>query len=80
VTVAHLQALMASGELAASSYTTRQGVPAYFPASAFEDLMKLEGDAGARGLLQSARCVELPCGELDIDTIEDLERAREFFR
>lgn len=79
VTAAHLHALMASGELTASSYTNRQGVPAYFPASAFEDLLKLEGDAGARSLLQSARCVDLPCGELDVDTIEDLARARERF-
>jgi molybdenum cofactor cytidylyltransferase len=79
VTAAHLQALMASGELTASSYANRQGVPAYFPASAFGDLIKLEGDAGARSLLQSAQRIELPCGELDVDTIEDLERARELF-
>jgi molybdenum cofactor cytidylyltransferase len=35
----------------------------------------LRGDAGARGLLQAARAVELPGGELDVDTVEDLEEA-----
>lgn len=79
VTAAHLQVLTASGEVTASSYSGRRGVPAYFPASAFESLMELRGDVGARGLLQSARSVELPGGELDVDTMEDLERARELF-
>jgi molybdenum cofactor cytidylyltransferase len=54
-------------------------VPAYFPASAFKDLMKLRGDTGAKDLLRSARCVALVGGELDVDTIEDLERARALF-
>jgi molybdenum cofactor cytidylyltransferase len=76
VTISHLHALTASGETTASSYVGRKGVPAYFPAATFQDLMELQGDAGARGMLQSARCVELPDGELDVDTKEDLERAR----
>jgi molybdenum cofactor cytidylyltransferase len=79
VTAAHLRLLMASGGLTASSYMERRGVPAYFPASTFEDLMGLQGDVGARGLLQSARWVELPGGEVDVDTIEDVDRARELF-
>jgi molybdenum cofactor cytidylyltransferase len=79
VTAAHLRLLMASGGLTASSYMERRGVPAYFPASAFKDLMELQGDAGARSLLQSAWCVELPGGEVDVDTIEDLEKARDLF-
>jgi molybdenum cofactor cytidylyltransferase len=34
---------------------------------------------GARELLQFAHGVELPGGELDVDTIEDLARARSIF-
>lgn len=79
VTVAHLQLLSASGEVTASLYLGQRGVPAYFPSSAFVNLMNLQGDIGARSLLQSARSVELPRGELDIDTIEDLERTHKLF-
>jgi len=72
VTSAHLRLLMASGGLTASAYARRRGVPAYFPAAMFDELLKLHGDAGARELLRRARSVELPGGELDIDTPEDL--------
>ena len=80
VTASHLRSLSASGEVTGSEYAGRRGVPAYFPASSFKDLMKLRGDAGAKDLLRSAHCVALVGGELDVDTIEDLERARELFR
>lgn len=79
VTTAHLRALMGSGEVTASSYAGRRGVPAYFPVDTFTSLMELHGDVGARDLLRSARCVELAGGELDIDTVEDMVRARGFF-
>jgi molybdenum cofactor cytidylyltransferase len=79
VTAAHLRALMASGEVMASSYAGRRGVPAYFPVSAFQSLLKLRGDAGAKDLLRSARFMELVGGELDVDTTIDLARARELF-
>jgi CTP:molybdopterin cytidylyltransferase MocA len=76
VTAGHLRELAQGGEeVVASRYAGRNGVPAYFPARAFSELLELRGDAGARGLLQDARAVELPGGELDIDTVEDLERA-----
>jgi CTP:molybdopterin cytidylyltransferase MocA len=39
VTAAHLCSLMASGEVTASSYAGRRGVPAYFPVSTFPLLM-----------------------------------------
>jgi molybdenum cofactor cytidylyltransferase len=80
VTAGHLRELMASGaEVVASEYAGRRGVPAYFPASSFKELMKLRGDVGARELLRGARAVELPGGELDVDTPEELARARELF-
>ncbi len=77
VTVSHLQVLMSTGEMVASSYAGRRGVPAYFPAGVFGELMELRGDVGARGLLQGARCVELVGGDLDVDTVGDLDRVRE---
>jgi len=79
VTAEHLRALMATGEVTASEYAGRRGVPAYFPAAVFAQLMQLSGDAGARGLLRGARAVELAAGELDIDTPEALSEARRRF-
>jgi CTP:molybdopterin cytidylyltransferase MocA len=76
VTAKHLRALMQPGEAAASGYAGRRGVPAYFPATMFEALMELKGDAGARELLREARVVELAGGELDVDTAEGLVEAR----
>jgi molybdenum cofactor cytidylyltransferase len=79
VTAVHLSALMDSGEVTASSYAGRRGVPAYFPVGVFPSLVELHGDVGARDLLRAARCVDLAGGELDVDTVEDVERARAFF-
>lgn len=72
VTVEHLRAVTATGEVRASSYAGRKGVPAYFPASFFSHLMQLRGDAGARELLQSVVAVPLPSGEVDVDTPADV--------
>jgi molybdenum cofactor cytidylyltransferase len=80
VTASHLRRLIeggGAGEVVASSYAGRQGVPAYFPVSAFVELKALRGDVGARGMLQGGKFVELMDGELDVDVVEDLERVRE---
>jgi molybdenum cofactor cytidylyltransferase len=79
VTVKHLFQLMLISEVKASRYAGRNGVPAFFPSMYFERLMNLKGDAGARELLAEARYEELENGELDVDTVKDLERARELF-
>jgi molybdenum cofactor cytidylyltransferase len=79
VTAQHLQRIMARQEVKASRYAERNGVPAYFPKKSFGELMALTGDAGARGLLAQARFEELANGDLDIDTPEDIARARELF-
>jgi molybdenum cofactor cytidylyltransferase len=79
VTPEHLRALMASGNPTASVYAARRGVPAYFPASSFADLMELQGDAGARDLLRTAAVVDLPGGELDVDSRGDLDRAQDLY-
>jgi CTP:molybdopterin cytidylyltransferase MocA len=79
VTAAHLRALMASGEVTASAYAGRHGVPAYFPASTFAALLDLSGDQGARELLRSGAAIDLPNGELDIDTAADVLAAERLF-
>ena len=77
VTSQHLQKLMLRHEIKASRYVGRNGIPAFFPKKYFDTLMALEGDAGARALLKDARYEELEGGDLDVDTVEDLARARE---
>jgi molybdenum cofactor cytidylyltransferase len=79
VTAAHLRMLMVSDGITASSYAGRRGVPAYFPKSAFQALLELQGEAGAKELLQSAAMIALPGGDFDVDTPEDLARVRELF-
>lgn len=74
----HLQALCEEpANIAGSGYAGRVGIPAYFPASSFEDLQQLSGDVGARELLRTARVVADEKLALDIDTEEDLARVRD---
>ena len=80
VTAQHLRELaLGANEPVASSYAGRKGIPAYFPATLFAELLTLRGDQGARPFLQHARAIPLPGGEQDIDTIEDLEQARALY-
>lgn len=74
VTPAHLRTLQTTGAMTASAYAGRRGIPAFFPAACFDDLLELHGDQGARALLKSAPCVELSGGEIDIDTIHDVAK------
>ncbi len=80
ITADHLRRLMGTDGPVASSYAGRRGVPAYFPRASFRALRLLEGDAGARELLQAAPAVALAGGELDVDTREGLEAARAVYR
>lgn len=75
----HLRKLMTADEVTASFYAGRRGVPAYFPRVMFERLMERRGDAGAREMLKDASAVELAGGEMDVDTAEDLAKARGIF-
>lgn len=78
VSPGHLLRLAArdAHEITGSEYGGRRGVPGYFPAVSFPELMRLHGDQGARRMLESAPSITLPDGELDIDTSEGLEMAR----
>jgi molybdenum cofactor cytidylyltransferase len=66
--------------IAACAYGGGHGAPAIFPRSLFPALAALRGDRGAKALLAARRAellaVDFPAGELDVDTAEDLERAR----
>lgn len=76
VTPGHLHSLaQGGGDVLASAYSGRRGIPAFFPLAAFEALLALHGDVGARHLLRDANALPLANGELDIDTLQDLERA-----
>jgi len=76
LTPQHLEALCKDVEVVTGShYAGRIGVPAYFPAAVFADLLKLQGDAGARDLLRNAAALDNEDLALDIDTEQDLQRA-----
>jgi len=71
----HLRRLLDDpSRVIASSYAGRNGIPAYFPASVFDELLLLRGDVGARELLRSARSVLNEALAVDIDTEEDVAR------
>jgi molybdenum cofactor cytidylyltransferase len=64
--------------ITASSYSGRSGVPAIFDQQLYPDLLKVEGDQGARSVIQryadQTMTVEFPSGIVDIDTPEDLAK------
>jgi len=73
----HLRALCSVPErITGSAYAGKTGIPAYFPAVTFPALLALRGDVGARDLLRDAASVADENLALDIDTREDLDRAR----
>jgi CTP:molybdopterin cytidylyltransferase MocA len=73
----HLRELCAQPErITGSAYAGKVGIPAYFPASSFAELLALQGDTGARDLLRGAASIAKEDLALDIDTPEDLHRAR----
>jgi molybdenum cofactor cytidylyltransferase len=78
VSASLLNRLVKAGELAAAEYGGTVGVPAYFAAEFFPELMALSGDTGAKSVLlrhpsKMAR-VPYPEAAIDIDTKEDYQR------
>ncbi len=74
----HLRALCGEVDrVTGSGYAGKVGIPAYFPAEKFSELMELRGDVGARELLRGAAAVVDEGLGLDVDTAADLERAWE---
>lgn len=77
VTAAHLRALLAApGQVAAAHYGGELGVPARFSAPYAAVLRALPDSSGAKGWLrahaQLVTPVEMPEGELDLDTPDQL--------
>jgi molybdenum cofactor cytidylyltransferase len=73
-----LRSLHARGErpITASRYSGRAGVPAIFPSKYFSELSQVEGDRGARGVLErhseDVVLIEFSDGVIDLDTPEQL--------
>lgn len=60
----------------AATYDDTIGVPAIFPRTTFSQLATLEGDHGAKSLLENMagiRTVDIPNASFDLDTAEDLK-------
>jgi molybdenum cofactor cytidylyltransferase len=64
-------------KIVACSYAGTSGTPCLFDKKYFEELLQLEGDHGAKSILQKYRndvaLVEFEKGELDVDTNKDYE-------
>lgn len=79
VSTAHLTALVTAydGKITASTDGQSPMPPAIFPRENWPDLLATSGDTGARALLNDARIVVAPKGELrDIDTPADLPASK----
>ncbi len=85
LSVENLQGLLTvyeadSNRIAASRYAGRTGVPVIFPRASFSALLQLQGDQGARALLQQAgadvNAIDFPGGEFDLDSPADIERLK----
>ncbi|MFD1786752.1 nucleotidyltransferase family protein [Sphingomonas floccifaciens] len=81
VTAAHIYRLLDAADsddaVVASSDGTQPRPPALFGRARFDFLMTLEGDAGARDLVQAGKhVVTSPAELIDIDTPDDLEALR----
>ena len=65
-------------ETVASQYGGSFGVPALFGRTLFEELKRLEGQAGAKQVIKRhasrAHFVPFPGGEIDVDTPDDFSR------
>lgn len=73
----HLIALTGEGgRVTGSGYAGKVGIPAYFPAVSFGELLALRGDVGARGLLRGCAAVVDEGLALDVDTEADVLRGR----
>ena len=69
--------------IVASEYNGVLGVPALFDRMMFEELTKLEGDAGARVIIRQSlsediATISAPEAAFDIDTPDDRDRLRTY--
>jgi molybdenum cofactor cytidylyltransferase len=74
-----MQLRLATGKpIIASAYAETLGIPALFDRSCFPDLLRLNGDSGAKGIIlarpHDVASFDFPAGEIDIDTAADYEK------
>jgi molybdenum cofactor cytidylyltransferase len=66
--------------LVSCMYADTVGTPTFFHKSMFPELLQLEGDGGAKGLLlkyaEELEIISFPEGQVDIDTEEDYEKLK----
>ena len=65
--------------VAAAGYAGTRGVPAIFPSSMREELLGLDGDYGAKKIIDAAEyvsVVEMPNASFDVDTPDQLDKLR----
>ena len=64
--------------IVASAYAGTLGIPALFDRSFFPDLLQLQGDRGAKGIIlerqHDVASFDFPAAEIDVDTAADYER------
>lgn len=87
VNAGHLASLLLASfrssdvKIVASEYKNTKGVPALFDKSLFPELLQLNGDVGARFLMEKYKeetvGVPFPLGAVDVDTIEDYQELNE---
>lgn len=78
VTAAHIEKLLLAGNgIIASTCGNGPMPPALFPRAVWPEMLRTDGDAGARELLRNASLVHAPASELrDIDVAGDLRETR----
>ena len=74
-----IQLRLTSGKpIIASAYAETLGIPALFDRSCFSDLLRLEGDSGAKKIIlarpHDVVSFDFPAGEIDVDTAADYEK------
>lgn len=67
--------------IVASQYTSTFGVPVIFDRTLFQEILQLPDRQGAKNIVlkhqENLMAIDLPGGEIDLDTPEDLNRYRE---
>jgi molybdenum cofactor cytidylyltransferase len=74
-----IQLRVTSGKtIIASAYAETLGIPALFDRSCFPDLLGLQEDSGAKGIIlarpHDVASFDFPAGEIDTDTVADYEK------
>jgi molybdenum cofactor cytidylyltransferase len=68
--------------IVASAYSDTLGVPALFDQKYFEEMLSLKGSEGAKKVIlknkEDVFTIDFPLGKIDLDTVADLEKLKDF--